>query len=389
MFHRFTTAFWLLGVVVPGLVAAAQEVRQAGQYAVMLRLPASGLNAGEEQQIEFRVTDTSRVDPVQGPTPVIRARIQGVIDMPAMPGMPKVSEVAHPEGVAGEYGMHPVFAHGGEFRLKLAVEPPGDAAFTVEFPLQVADASSARKPGPLPYAVDFAANPKSPKAEQPVEFTIRVNRVPTPLDKPGATKPGPVTSFEKVHDAPMHLIVVRTDLGVFRHEHPQLGSDGVFRLKMAFPTGGEYRLFADVAPRGAGSQVLSGTIKVNGKAERFSLAAADRSAKTSIQGTTITLDNVTFPARRTSTVNAHLTSATGPVRDLEPFFGAMGHFILVHADGVTFVHSHPDERDSAGLNEGKLPFLVRLPKPGLYRGWIQFQRGKTVLTAAFVLEAKE
>ena len=36
---------------------------------------------------------------------------------------------------------------------------------------------------------------------------------------------------------------------------------------------------------------------------------------------------------------------------------------------------------------GRIPFLVRLPKPGLYRGWLQFQRGGKVQTVQLALEA--
>ena len=91
----------------------SQTAVRSGVYEVTLRLPADGLVAQEEMQLEYRVTDTSRVDPVMGAAPVIRAQARSVIEMPAMPGMAKLIETAHPEGVPGEYGVHPVFPHGG------------------------------------------------------------------------------------------------------------------------------------------------------------------------------------------------------------------------------------------------------------------------------------
>ena len=39
-----------------------------------------------------------------------------------------------------------------------------------------------------------------------------------------------VKEFEVVHEKLHHLFVVSQDLSFFRHEHPQLGRDGVFRL---------------------------------------------------------------------------------------------------------------------------------------------------------------
>src|SRR5437773_679464 len=97
------------------LPSAFGQARQAaGKYQVTLRLPLDGLYAQEEMQIEFRVEDTSRPDPLTGYTAVVRAVPEAVIDMPAMPGMPKFTEIAHPEGAPGDYGIHPTFAHGGE-----------------------------------------------------------------------------------------------------------------------------------------------------------------------------------------------------------------------------------------------------------------------------------
>src|SRR5215467_4532066 len=95
------------------------------RYQVTLRLPPGGLFAREEMQIEFRVEDTARPDPLGGFAPVVRAAPEATIEMPAMRGMPKFSEVAHPEDAPGDYGIHPTFAHGGEYRLTIRVHPPG------------------------------------------------------------------------------------------------------------------------------------------------------------------------------------------------------------------------------------------------------------------------
>src|SRR5262245_57641055 len=98
--------------------------RSAGKYAVTLRLPPDGLYAREEVEIEMRIEDNSRVDSVLGPAPVIRARVECTIEMPAMPGMPRVQQVAHTESVPGEYGVHPTFAHGGDYVLQISAAPP-------------------------------------------------------------------------------------------------------------------------------------------------------------------------------------------------------------------------------------------------------------------------
>ncbi len=340
-------------------------------------------------EIEFRVVDASQVDAVLGPAPIVRAKIQSVIDMPAMAGMPKLEEVAHAEGVPGEYGVHPTFAHGGEYRMRLAIEPLAGEPFGVEFLLPVLDADPRRKrsPRPPPFQVELTSRPKRPKAGQPAELEFRIRS----RDRPKQVH----AAFEVVHEKLMHLLIVRADLAQFGHQHPDIGSDGVFRLRYVFPSAGDFHLFVDTAPRGAGSQVMLSKLRVQGKdAGRFDLAkasAGDRSLVKRVEGTTVEVKTPgdSLPIKKTTGLTIHLTdAATGQaVTDLEPYLGAMGHLILIHQDAVTFVHSHPDERISGVGRDGTVPFLVRFPKPGLYRGWSQFQRQGSILTSDFILRA--
>ena len=328
----------------------------AGRYQIRLRLPEGGLFAREEMQIEFRVEDTSRPDPLSGFAPVIRAAPDATIEMPAMAGMPKFSEVAHAEGAPGDYGIHPTFAHGGEYRLTLRVHPPGGEVFEQAFTLDVADARP--KPGPPRYSLDVAAQPKRPKAGEPVELQLVVRDRET----------GAVQAFDIAHEKLMHLVIVRKDLGQFAHEHPEPGAGGTFSLRYTFPTGGEYHLFADVAPRGAGSQVVMAKVKISGP----------EGPAFDIRKSTPLMDNL--PARKT----VPLSFAVPP--DIEPYLGAAGHLMLVHEDGESFVHSHPADDAPSG---GELHFLARLPKPGLYRGWLQVQRAGKIETTALVVRAEQ
>jgi hypothetical protein len=350
----------LLCILAIGCQAAASDLqRSAGKYAVTLRLPPDGLYAREEMEIELRIEDTSRVDPLLGATPVIRARVECTIDMPAMPRMPKVDEVAHAEGVPGEYGVHPTFAHGGDYVLHVAAAPPEDQPFQVEFALRVLDAEAARKhkPKPARFQMELAAAPKTPVAGKAAElkFVIRDREAPGSV----------YSTFERMHEKLLHLVIVRSDLAEFAHEHPELGPDGIFRLNYAFASGGEYHLFAQVAPKGAGAQVLMAKLRVSGKVTPATAPAAAEFAPVAT-GRMVTLR---FPL---------------PVADLELYLGAKGHLILIHKDALTFVHSHPDENITGGT---ELPFLARLPKPGIYHGWLQFQQQGKIMTRAFQMQA--
>jgi hypothetical protein len=378
---------------------AENPSRRAGPYEVTLLVPAGGLFAGEEMQLEFRVTDSRGADPEKSPAPLLFARFWCEVDMPSMPSMARFEEIAHREGVPGVYGVHPTFPHGGDYRFcitllppseQLAVNPRPDGPFTVEFALEVADASAGRRPAwsrVRPFRLEVLSNPRAPVAGEPadLEFRVRLENSPDLRE---------VTDFDLVHEKPLHLFLVRQDLAYFAHEHPDLAGQGVFRLRYRFPAPGEYRLFADVAPREAGSQVLATSLSVRPGAGDPPAPPSPMPAgpllSAQTHGVRIDLEPPVggIPAGKTVIVTAQLRDATDlPVRDLQPWLGALAHLLLVHQDAETFAHAHPDEREPGLGKDGRIPFLVRLPKPGLYRGWLQFQRGGRVFTAELALEA--
>jgi hypothetical protein len=350
----------------------ALETASAGKYQVTLRLPPDGLFAREENEIEMRIADSSRPDPLLGASPVIRARVEARITMPSMPGMPAYRETAHPEGVPGDYGIHPTFAHGGEYLLHLSVAPPAGEPFAIEFPLRVDDPGPRRKPRPPRYSIEISSSPKSPKAGEPVLLRLIVRD----REQPRA----PVSSFDIAHERPMHLALVRDDLTQFAPEHPQVASSGEFTLRTTFAEGGDYRLFADVAPSGAGSQTLRAKLKVSGKRSAGANIWADRALARRNGSLAIELKPSRHPLPAGAGAWIEFTArdaATGAGAELEDYLGARGHLMMIHQDAATFVHSHPDGSR----------FAVRAPKPGLYRAWLQVQQGGAVLTTEFVLEA--
>jgi hypothetical protein len=312
-------------------------------------------------QIEFRIEDTTRPDPLTIYTAVIRATPEVVIDMPAMAGMPPFTEIAHAEGTPGDYGIHPTFAHGGEFRLRLTVQPGA----TAEFPLTVLDSAARRKRQPPRYTLELSTDPKRPKAGEPVEFRLTVR------DRDNRSTPAP--AYDVMHEKLLHLILVRRDLTHFAHEHPTLGPDGIFRLRYTFASAGDYSIFADVAPKGAGAQTLYAPLSVSGKPQSPPPIPSDLADLVSTPQ---------VPVRKTVPVTVHIKETAG----LEPYLGALGHLILIHEDAVTFVHSHPDDRASS---PGTLVFQARFPKPGVYRAWLQFQRAGRVITSELRFEAGE
>ena len=352
-------------------------------------LPAAGLYAGEEMEIEFRVVDVEHPDGSGAPAPLPWGELLGEVSMPSMPAMPGFSEIAHREGVPGVFGVHPTFPHGGDYRLCLTLLPPAvqlrDAPrpakpLTFEFPLTVWDESSSPTPVPArirPFSLEVATEPRMVLSgkDAELELVVRMN---------GSRELREVTDFDVVHERLMHVFIVRDDLEFFAHEHPERVGPGTFRLRFRFPTPGRYRVFADVAPKDAGAQILTAEVLVSGVVVRDApQAPPSRSAAS------FSLPDGGVPAGRTVTVTAAVADPGGaPARDIEPWLGAMGHLLLVSRDGSSFAHAHPDDRVRGVGENGVIPFLVRLPTPGAYKGWLQVQRSGRVDTVEVEVEAK-
>jgi len=314
--------------------------------------------------------------------------------------MASFEEVAHNEGSPGVYGVHPDFQHGGRYRLVLSIyERNRGALFSykavdAEFALTVKEPDEARQRSgrvrTYSLQVDDAAKPIM--AGVPTTLHMRVLREVEP--EKGATGTlkrsfVPVTDFETRHERLAHLFFVRGDFGNFAHEHPDVAADGTLTLEHTFSAAGTYRLFADVTPRGAGGQVVGSTITVGGaRAEIFDLRGAPTlrpDAETVLGPFVAKWQFGVLAPRRTSILAVSVVdpSSRRPV-DLEPYLGARGHLMLIHEDGETFVHAHPDD-DPQAVAGGRVPFVTWLPKSGRYRGWAQFQHDGVVYSTAVVL----
>jgi hypothetical protein len=188
----------------------------------------------------------------------------------------------------------------------------------------------------------------------------------------------PVRDFEPEQGKLLHLIVVRSDFTGYQHLHPTLGRDGTFSTTMKTPTAGRYRAIADFVVDGR-KYVVGTDITVPGVVRDERLPAPALAA--SADGYDIELQRpAVLEAGEEAQLTFRITRHGRPVRDLEPYLGAYGHLVALHAPDLAYSHVHPDGEDRTS---GVISFDVELDDPGTYRLFLQFQTRGRVHTTAF------
>lgn len=241
----------------------------------------------------------------------------------------------------------------------------------------------------LTYKMQYNSNPAQLTAGQPatLSFTPKV-----------VGKEAEDVALDLQHEKKIHLIVVSDDLSYFEHIHPDFQSDGSYQIKVLgkgqnysndagknetkFENGGNYILFADYKPTGGAHQVEKVPFKVTGPEKqpvRFSAAK--------LSGTsgpyTVTLN----PTAGKLFTGAQLHIEGAVQRDgkeidaasLENYLGAKAHMVVLSLDEKEYLHVHPE------VVNGKFDLHTTFKKPGIYRGWIQFQNEGKVHTIDFTM----
>ncbi|MBS1985665.1 MAG: hypothetical protein JST16_16015 [Bdellovibrionales bacterium] len=196
----------------------------------------------------------------------------------------------------------------------------------------------------------------------------------------------PIKTFDVLHEKLVHLIVVREGLDEFAHLHPEVDASGMITIEYAFPKSGKYRLFADHLPKGKTPGLAAGELVVAGGDEPAAALVPNTSNEVAVGE--ITAHIAIESLDQETAVRFHLVDADGKaVGILQPYLGAMGHLVIISADGREYVHAHPLS-DAQTAPDGAVEFAAHFPKPGIYKAWGQFKRDGAVFTVPFVMEHK-
>jgi P-type Cu+ transporter len=209
----------------------------------------------------------------------------------------------------------------------------------------------------------------------------------------------PVEDLTRSHEAWMHLIATRTDLGTFAHVHPQpTGRPGQLAVEMTFPTPGRYIVNTEFRRQGQMADVHSRqVITVGGRApEPVTLADGPRTVV--VDGVRVRLAGDAEAGGRSDLHYSFTDATTGtPIDDLQPYLAAAGHIVVMRADGETFAHEHAEVTDERGRAVFALPgqtfgpeldVHAEFPTAGVYRLWAQFRLADgDVITVPFTVRA--
>lgn len=212
----------------------------------------------------------------------------------------------------------------------------------------------------------------------------------------------PLSDVVVSHERPMHLIVVRKDLAVFQHIHPQpTGAPGEYAVDTSFANAGSYVLYAEFT-RSSGQDIVERDDITVGAVSADAALAVDLVPKTVAEDARVTLE---LPQDLRAGADAAFTfriedPRTGqPRRDLATYLGAAAHVVILDTRAGSFAHTHGEPPSVAAGHAAaasgappygpEIEFHHSFPETGPYKIWGQFQTpDERVLTADFVVNVK-
>ena len=236
-------------------------------------------------------------------------------------------------------------------------------------------------------ALAFALVPAAAMAGNPIDLratpTLTGARLRIAVKQPGGV--ANVRRFATIHESAMHLFVVGGGLEFFAHEHPVQQPDGVFMVDLTLPRRGPYMAIVEFQPDGGTLQMVHQAFTTGAVFGRVAHPPTDTIAKI-VNGMRISLDASAVKPGEAQPMTLRVEDAeTGaPSTDLEPYLGAGAHLIAVSPDLTEAVHDHP-QPDGRGPT---VTFRPLLPRAGVFKIWVQFQRDGRVTSASFVIEIR-
>lgn len=176
----------------------------------------------------------------------------------------------------------------------------------------------------------------------------------------------PLTDYIEELTKDLHLYVVREDLAVFRHLHPQMDEDGTWRAPVSLPATGDYRVIAEFVARdegGNGDHVILG--------ESVPVERGPSGEEWPVDP--VVQVEVTEPPAAGRNGRMALTVTDHRDRPVDPgtYLGTYGHVTGFHRETGAVVHLHPLAAPEVTEAGATLTFHTEIEDPGDYRFFVQ------------------
>ncbi len=247
------------------------------------------------------------------------------------------------------------------------------------------DPHAAHRKGYSPhYTLTVTPETKDVQAGKPTKLILQV------IDKRTGR---PLTRYQVLQEKLMHVVILRKDLRVYAHIHPEYDGKDAFSVTHTFPTDGTYNLYVEYSPPDFYENLSVAQMVVGSAGDASASLSVDERTKIFEDAYKVTL---TAPAeiKVNDTVDFALTledAKTGsPIVNLEPYLGAFGHMSAASENMQTYTHVHPltvplGPNDSGGPT---VQFSTFFPKTGKYKLFTQFKHNGEVFVTDFVVEVR-
>jgi hypothetical protein len=186
-----------------------------------------------------------------------------------------------------------------------------------------------------------------------------------------------ISDLEVNHEKLMHLIVVSTDLNVYKHLHPVSNQPGIFKVEHGLEDG-DYKLFVDIKPKDFSYEVqpIELMIGSSGEGHDHGALSLDKELMKQVDDHKVTLQPTSLKANEEIQLKFDLHGESP-----EQYLGALGHVVILDEKAQNYIHVHP--------LEGEEPvFQTKFMKPGIYKIWSEFQFDGEVFVFPYVVEIK-
>lgn len=210
-------------------------------------------------------------------------------------------------------------------------------------------------------------------------FRLTGVRLPERAGKPGTISVelldaagSPVRSIVRNQTKLVHLYVVRNDLAVFRHLHPEY-RDGAWVALATLPSPGTYRVITEFSVKDAGHSdhvVLGAQADLAGPGAAGGPAAL-RSSAGPTNGTVKVVIDGADEVESTGQLRVRVSDRRGRPVKLGAYLGATAHVTAFHTQAGTMVHLHPLGVPEVDPDASVLTLHTGRVDPGPYVFFIQ------------------